>query len=183
VRALVLVALVGSLGTEAVAEKAPPPAETQYEGARLGFVIPGGATVKEATDIVADYALDVTLPPALELGQVQTRILLGKDRVLDLDVDAAATAWRDARLKNRGAWGVKKKTAPERGEVTHIGARRFLRLDDQVGSALGASTQVMLCGAVSARLLCGVISGPNAKIAFAEKLLSRMLETASVKKK
>jgi hypothetical protein len=176
-RALLLV----TLPSVALAAPAKPAAEARYEGPRFAFSMPGGSTVKDSTDIAADYAVDVTLPASLELPQVSIRILGSNNKVADLDVEAIGSAWRDARIRNRASWGVKKKTE-ERVEVTHIGSRRFVRLVDQMGSVLGASSQLMLCGSVSNRLVCGVASGMSDKLRIAEPILVRMLETITVKK-
>ncbi len=156
--------------------------EQRYEGPRLGFVVPAGSTVKEATDIIADHAVDVTFPAALDLPQTSVRILLSNNKVLDLDVEGVATAWRDARVRNRGSWGVKKK-GEDRVEIAHVGARRFIRLVDQMGSMLGNSVQLMLCGSVSARLVCGVATTAPDRLKTVEALLVRSLETVVVKKK
>jgi hypothetical protein len=117
-----------------------------------------------------------------QLPQATLRILVSNSKVLDIDVEGVASAWRDARIRNRGSWGVKKRSE-DRAEITHVGARRFIRLVDQMGGMLGNSVQLMLCGSISARLACGVATSPPDKLKTVEPLLARSLETMVIKKK
>jgi hypothetical protein len=153
------------------------PPEQRYDGPRLSFSVPSGAKVKESPDIVDEHALDVELP-----GNVHLRLLLSSNKVTDLEAESASATWREAHLRNRGSWGVKKRSQ-ERAEVKHVGSRRFVRMVDQMGSVLGASTQIMLCGSISARLICGMVSAPSDQVVPLEASLVHLLETIVVKRR
>jgi len=152
-------------------------ADQRYDGPRLAFFAPAEAKIKEATDIVGDYALDVALKDGGNL-----RLILSKRSVADVDVETVAGSWREARIKNRGSWGVKKK-AGERPDTMQIGGKRFVRYVDQMGSVLGSESQVMICGSVSGKLLCGIANAPKDRAHGAEAILVRLLDSATVKKR
>ena len=175
------VAAAAAAVVAATSAAAPNGPGSRYDGPRLAFEMPARTSVKEATDVVADYALDLTLPADAPLKQTILRLLLSNGKVVDFDVEGVATAWRNARVRNRASWGVHKRRE-ERPEITHILGRRFVRLVDELGSVLGASSQVMLCGSISAHLVCGVASGPSADAHAREALLVRILESLTVKK-
>lgn len=180
-----LVAAAGALSAWcAVADAAPAVAEARYDGPRLAFTIPTGTQVKDATDVAADYALELLPPGDPKVKQSTLRLLLSNNRVVDVDVEGVASAWRDARLRNRASWGVhKREKDADRSEITHVGSRRFVRFTDQMGSVLGAQRQIMLCGSISARLVCAVMSGQQANERAAEAVMLRVLETLTVKKR
>ncbi len=156
--------------------------EHRYEGPRLAFVIPAGAQVRETSDVVADYAVEVSLPSEKGQKSIPLRVLLSNNKVADSEVESAANAWRDARLRNRASWGVPKR-GEARAELTHIGAHRFVRFVDQMGSVLGATRQIMVCGSMSTRMVCVVASGVSAGDRATEAALMRALETMAVNKR
>jgi hypothetical protein len=152
-------------------------ADQRYDGPRLAFVAPADAKIREATDIVGDYALDVALKDGGTL-----RLVLSKRAVADSDVETVAGSWREARIKNRSSWGVKKKAAG-RPDLMQIGGKWFVRFVDQMGSVLGNESQVMICGSVSNKLLCGIANAPKDRAHGAEAILVRLLESTTVKKR
>ncbi len=173
-------AAVPALAACAVAAHGAP-SETRYNGPRLSFSVPVGVQVREVADPAADYAVEL-VPPKGTLAQTSLRIIASQARVGDADVEIIASAWRDARLRNRASWGVRRQ-GETRTELAQIGSRRFVRFSDQMSSVLGAARQLMLCGSVSGRLVCGVASGPSEKEQEAEAVLVRVLETVLVHKK
>ncbi len=156
--------------------------EQRYEGSRLAFVVPAGAQVRETTDVVADYALELTLPGMRGEKPVVIRVLASNAKTLDGEVEAAASAWREARLRNRASWGVQKR-GEAHAEISHVGARRVVRFADQMGSVLGPTRQLMLCASVSARLVCAVATGILSADRAIEQALTRAIETVAVAKK
>jgi len=165
-------------------QAAPPPAtgEQRYDGPYLSFNLPADAKVIDSTDVAADRALEVKLAPGSPLAASTIFVLASSSKVNEADVEGVATAWRDARLRNRASWGVRAQ-GERHTEQSHVGVRRFLRFSDQIGSVLGASRQLMLCGVVSNRLVCAVASGPATSERANEALIVRLLETVQVHKK
>ena len=169
-----LVALTISVGDVAIADQ-------RYSGAHLSFSLPAGVMAKEATDVVADYAVEVVIPPGSPAAGAHLRFLLSTAKYGDNDVEAGANAWRDARLNNRASWGVRSR-GERRAEVGHIGARRTVRLIDQMGSMLGASRQTMVCASISSKMVCGVLDGPTETETPGLAIMTHAFETLSVVK-
>jgi hypothetical protein len=163
------------------APKGAPLASPHYEGARLAFTVPAGMKVADATDIIADYALDLVPQPGSALANVSLRLLLSDKTVSDADGDALAKTWRSARVRNRASWGV-KKSGDVRNESVQIGGHRFVRFVDEMGSRLGPARQIMLCGSVQGRLLCGVANASGADEKAAETTLTGVLSGVSLRK-
>ncbi len=126
-RVLAVIALVLVSTPALSAPKAATPASSHYEGARLAFTVPAGFKVADATDIIADYALDLVPAPGSALANVSLRLLLSDKSVSDADGDALAKTWRSARrFRNRASGGV-KKSGDVRSESVLIGGHRFVR--------------------------------------------------------
>jgi hypothetical protein len=160
---------------------APPAAASRYEGARLAFAVPAAMKVVDATDIIADYALDLVPQPGSSLANVSLRLLLSDKSVSDADGDALGKTWRSARVRNRASWGV-KKSGDVHSETVTIGIRRFVRYVDEMGSRLGPAHQIMLCTVLQGRLLCGVANAAAADEKAAEATLTGVLASLSLRK-
>jgi hypothetical protein len=165
------------LGAQALAAPSQP-ASSRYEGVRLAFTVPVGMKVADATDISADYALDLVPQPGSPLVNVTVRLLLSDKAVTD--ADSLGKTWRSARVRNRASWGV-HKNAETRSDTVQLAGRRFVRYVDEMGSRLGPAHQIMLCGLLQGHLLCGVANAPVAEEANAERVLEQVLESINLR--
>jgi hypothetical protein len=181
VRALVAGVAFLALLSGAYAAPKKAPAATRYDGARLAFPIAAGTQVKDASDVSADYALDLVARPGSPLERVPMRLLLDDKAITDAEVESAAAAVRNARLRNRASWGVKKSAAGA-SQWQQVGGHRVVRLADAMGSVLGAARQILLCGAFDGHLVCGVASAPSDSEAAAQSFLEDVLAGLSVKR-
>ncbi len=149
----------------------------RYEGALFHFSYPAAASAATGADPSADVAVTVTLPDGI------TATVLGSDkRVSDGELESLATAWHDARIKNRAAWGMKTRGGPPRDSV-RIGERRWLRWRDRIGSVLGAQEQTMTCGTVGGHLGCVVVSAPAKERERGDAVAAEILSSLGFKKK
>jgi hypothetical protein len=170
-RAVALAAAVGCLFGVARGETA-----VRYEGALFSFSYPASATVQPGTDPSADVAVTVAWK------ELSANVIAAQKRVPDGEIEALATQWHGARIKNRAAWGMKANGGPPRDSV-RIGERRWMRWHDRIGSVLGAQEQTMTCGAVAGHLTCVVVTGPQARRADGEALTAQLLSTLTFKKR
>ena len=166
-----LVALVALAGV-AAAEGAQ-----RFEGTLFSFSYPSSAATAPGTDPSADVAVTVTLKDG-----IKASVIGGTKRVSDGEVEDLATAWHTARIKNRAAWGMKAAGGPPRDAV-RIGERRWIRWRDRIGSVLGAQEQTMTCGAVSAHLVCVIVSAPQKERERGDALAAQILSSLSVRKR
>lgn len=151
-------------------------ATRRYEGSLFSFSAPAGATTQPGSDPSADVAVTVT--NADEVASV----IASNKRVSDGELEALATDWHAARIKNRAAWGMKTHGGPPH-ETVRVGDRRWLRWRDRIGSVLGAQEQTMTCGAVGGHLACVVVSAPQKARESADALAAQLLSTLSINKK
>ncbi|MDB4970937.1 MAG: hypothetical protein JWN44_6626 [Myxococcales bacterium] len=172
-----LLALAVAFTALAVAENAARAEDDKrYEGALFSFRHPAAATVQPGADPSADVAVTVTLK------EVVASVLAGQKRVSDGEIEALATAWHGARIKNRAAWGMKANGGPPRDAV-RIADRRWLRWRDHIGSVLGAQEQTMTCGAVGGHLACVVVSAPQKEREQSDALAAQLLGSLTIVKK
>ena len=161
-------ALAGSPG-EARADGAQ-----RFDGTLFSFSYPASATTKPGTDPSADVAVTVALP-----GNISANVIGGSKRIGEGEIEDLANAWHAARIKNRAAWGMKAGGGPPR-DLVRVGERRWLRWRDRIGSVLGAQEQTMTCGAVSAHLVCVVVSAPQKERERGDALATQILTTLTV---
>lgn len=173
-RALVALAAVAlaSSGGDARAEGAQ-----RFEGTLFTFSYPSSAATAPGTDPLADVAVTVTLSDG-----IRASVIGGSKRISDGEVEELATTWHGARIKNRAAWGMKASGGPPRDAV-RIGERRWIRWRDRIGSVLGAQEQTMTCGAVSAHLVCVIVSAPQKERERGDALAAQILSSLSIRKR
>ncbi len=165
-------AAVALLGGDARADGAQ-----RFEGTLFTFSYPSSAQTAPGTDPSADVAVNVTLKDG-----ISASVIGGTKKVSDGEVEELATTWHAARIRNRAAWGMKAAGGPPH-EAVRVGGRHWLRWRDRIGSMLGAQEQTMTCGAVSAHLVCVVVSAPQKERERGDALAAQILSTLSVRKR
>jgi hypothetical protein len=149
----------------------------RWDGPLLSFAHPRELTAASATDVNAEIAVTVS-----STGLLSATVLASERRVTDADALQLADKWHSARVKNRAAWGMRANGGPP-AETIRIGERRFQRFRDRIGSVLGPSEQTMVCGLISAHLVCVVVSAPQAERERADALAAQILDSVVIKKR
>jgi hypothetical protein len=149
----------------------------RFEGTLFSFSYPSAAKTAPGSDPSADVAVTVTLA-----GGITATVIGSSKRISDGEVEREADAWHAARVRNRAAWGMKANGGPPR-EVVRVGTRTWVRWRDRIGSVLGAQEQSMTCGALSAHLVCVIVSAPKSARERADGLAAQILSTLSVKRR
>jgi hypothetical protein len=149
----------------------------RWDGPLLSFAHPRQLSAASSSDTNAEVAVSLS-----GAGLLSATVLAGERRVADADAAALADKWHSARVKNRAAWGMRANGGPP-AETVRIGERRFQRFRDRIGSVLGPSEQTMVCGTISAHLVCVVVSAPASERDHADALAAQILESVTIKKR
>jgi hypothetical protein len=160
----------------------PPDDRAHFDDGTLEFDHPAGATVRPASDVSADHAVAVILPPRGPERGILATVMSGAIKVSDTELEVVAGEWRSARMRNRTSWGARSEGGPP-PEAVRIGDRRYVRYHDIVGSALGVTEQIMTCGLLSSRLVCVVTSARLEQRDVAEQLAEALFSSLHVRRR
>lgn len=159
-------------------------AAARYDGPGGSFDYPAGWKVEPAADVTLEpqLAVRVVAPPSTRPRVVSVTVLVGAHRIGEENFESKATAWHNAHLKNRVAWGMRSAGGLPRDEV-RIAGRHAIRFRDHVGSALGADEQTSTCVLVSGRLGCVLVSAFTDARDRADQVAAEILGSLSVRRR
>jgi hypothetical protein len=171
-----LVALAAVAAVTLVPGDASAEGAQRFEGKLFTFSYPSSAATAPGADPSADVVVTVTLADG-----IIASVIAGEKKIPDGEVEATATNWHGARIKNRAAWGMKAGGGPPRDTV-RIAKREWIRWRDHIGSVLGAQEQTMTCGSVTGHLACVIVSAPQKDRERADAVAAQILSTLTIHK-
>ncbi len=142
----------------------------RYEGPYFTFDYPASAKATPSSDPTAEGAVTVSDR------NITAVVLAGQKRIADSELEATASTWHAARMKNRAAWGVKAGGGPPHDNV-RIGDKRWMRWRDRLGSVLGAQEQSMTCGGINGHLGCVLVTAPEAEREAGDAYAAELLKS------